>query len=143
MGEISAAFEEDPIGNIFQFIRFFTLLVIFLPAKIHPLAGYLIFLPLAIASLISFILKLFKSLLGIPIWKEQLCSAIDVAKEHSRNLVELKEYLKENFDIEMKIQNKNLSYLHPDKQKYCRGYKLGHAYTKEVINSEFERKGKT
>ena len=45
MGEISAAFEEDPIGNIFQFIRYFALMVIALPAKIHPLAGYLIFMP--------------------------------------------------------------------------------------------------
>ena len=76
---------------------------------------------------------------GLPIWKEQLRSAIDEAKEHSKNMVGLKEYLKENFDIEMKIQNKNISYLHPDKQKYCRGDKLGYAYTKEGINSEFEK----
>ena len=76
---------------------------------------------------------------GLPIWKEQLRSAIDEAKEHSKNMVGLKEYLKENFDIEMKIQNKNISYLHPDKQKYCRGGKLGYAYTKEGINSEFEK----
>ncbi len=76
---------------------------------------------------------------GLPIWKEQLRSAIDEAKEHSKNIVEVKEYLKENFNIEMKIQHKNLSYLHPDKQKYCRGDKLGGAYTKEGINSEFER----
>ena len=40
---------------------------------------------------------------GLPIWKEQLRSAIDEAKEHSRNLVDLKSYLKENFNIEMKI----------------------------------------
>ncbi|MEI7616297.1 MAG: hypothetical protein WCJ54_06240, partial [Actinomycetota bacterium] len=46
----------------------------------------------------------------------------------------------ENFNIEMKIQNKNLSYLHPDKEKYCRGDKLGGAYTKEGINSEFEKR---
>ena len=76
---------------------------------------------------------------GMPIWKEQLRSAIDEAKEHSRNLVDLKSYLKENFDIEMKIQNKHLSYLHSDKKKYCRGNKLGHAYTKEEINAEFDR----
>ena len=48
---------------------------------------------------------------GLPIWKEQLRSAIDEAKEHSKNLIELKGYLKENFNIEMKIQSKNLSYL--------------------------------
>jgi len=77
---------------------------------------------------------------GLPIWKEQLRSAIDEAKEHSRNIIELKGYLKENFNIEMKIQNKNLSYLHPDKEKYCRGDKLGGAYTKEGINSEFEKR---
>ena len=76
---------------------------------------------------------------GLPIWKEQLRSAIDEAKEHSKNLVEVKGYLKENFNIEMKIQNKNLSYLHPDKQKYCRGDKLGGAYTKEGLSSEFEK----
>jgi len=76
---------------------------------------------------------------GLPIWKEQLRSAIDEAKEHSKNLVEIKGYLKENFNIEMKIQNKNLSYLHPDKEKYCRGDKLGGAYTKEGISSEFEK----
>jgi hypothetical protein len=76
---------------------------------------------------------------GLPIWKEQLRSAVDEAKEHSKNLVEIKGYLKENFNIEMKIQNKNVSYLHPDKQKYCRGDKLGGAYTKEGLSSEFEK----
>src|SRR5450830_1088940 len=74
---------------------------------------------------------------GLPIWKEQLRSAIDEAKEHSKNMIGLKEYLKENFNIEMKMQNKNVSYLHPDKQKYCRGDKLGGAYTKEGVNSKF------
>ena len=76
---------------------------------------------------------------GLPIWKEQLRSAIDEAKKHSKNLVQLKEYLKENFNIEMKIQNKNISYLHPDKERYCRGDKLGYGYTKEGVSSEFEK----
>ena len=76
---------------------------------------------------------------GLPIWKEQLRSAIDEAKEHSKNMLGLKEYMKANFNIEMKIQNKNVSYLHPDKQKYCRGDKLGGAYTKEGVSSEFEK----
>jgi hypothetical protein len=76
---------------------------------------------------------------GLPIWKEQLRSAIDEAKEHSKNMVELKEYLKDNFGVEMKIQNKNISYLHPAKQRYCRGDKLGEAYTKETINGQFEK----
>ena len=76
---------------------------------------------------------------GMSIWKEQLRSAIDEAKENSKNLVELKEYLKNNFNIDMKIQDKNLSFLHPEKEKYCRGKKLGYAYTKEEITGFFER----
>lgn len=76
---------------------------------------------------------------GIPIWKEQLRAAIDEAKENSKNLVELKEYLKKNFNIEMKIQNKNLSFLHPKMKKYCRGKKLGFSYTKEEITGYFEK----
>jgi len=76
---------------------------------------------------------------GIPIWKEQLRSAIDEAKENSKNLVELKEYLKDNFNIDMKVQNKNLSFLHPEKKKYCRGRKLGYSYTKEEILNSFEK----
>ena len=79
---------------------------------------------------------------GMPIWKEQLRSAIDEAKGCSKNLVELKEYLKENFSIDMKVANKNLSYLHPDKKKYCRGKKLGLAYRKEEITRFFEKSPK-
>jgi len=79
---------------------------------------------------------------GIPIWKEQLRAAIDEAKENSKNLVELKEYLKDNFKIEMKIQNKNLSFLHPKMKKYCRGKKLGFSYTKEEITGYFEKPDK-
>jgi hypothetical protein len=76
---------------------------------------------------------------GIPIWKEQLRMAIDEAKDNSRNLVEMKEYLKKNFNIDMKVQNKNLSFLHPEKIKYCRGKKLGYSYTKEEILRFFEK----
>ena len=75
---------------------------------------------------------------GMSIWKEQLRSAIDEAKENSKNLVELRQYLKNNFNIDMKIQDKNLSFLHPEKEKYCRGKKLGYAYTKEEIIGFFE-----
>ncbi len=76
---------------------------------------------------------------GLPIWKEQLRSAIDEAKNKSKNIVEFKEYLKDNFGVEVKIQNKNLSYLHPEKKRYCRGRKLGQAYSKEVVVQSFEK----
>lgn len=76
---------------------------------------------------------------GLSIWKEQLRSAIDEAKSRSKNMVELKEYLEKNFNIKMKIQNRNVSYLHPGKQKYCRADKLGASYTKEGLNIFFEK----
>jgi len=77
---------------------------------------------------------------GLPIWKEQLRSAIDESKKNAKNFLELKEHLSQNFGIKMKIQNKNLSFLHPDKINYCRGAKLGGAYTKEGMTDYFERK---
>ena len=40
---------------------------------------------------------------GQPIWKEQLRAAIDEAKKNSTTIWEMKDYLKENFNIEMKI----------------------------------------
>lgn len=76
---------------------------------------------------------------GLSVWKEQLRSAIDEAKERSKNMVELRQYLEKNFGIKMKIQNKTVSYLHPKKQKYCRADKLGFSYTKEGLNRFFER----
>jgi hypothetical protein len=79
---------------------------------------------------------------GIPIWKEQLRAAIDEARQNSKNLVDLKEYLKNSFNIEMKIQNKNLSFLHPQMKKYCRGKKLGFSYKKEEITGYFEKSDK-
>lgn len=74
-----------------------------------------------------------------PIWKEQLRSAIDEAKEHSTNIWEMKDYLENNFNIKMEIQNKNLSFLHPDKQKYCRGKMLGNDYTIDKVFKYLKR----
>ncbi|MHB8276758.1 MAG: relaxase/mobilization nuclease domain-containing protein [Candidatus Humimicrobiaceae bacterium] len=76
---------------------------------------------------------------GLPIWKEQLRAAIDEAKVHSKSIDEMGDYLEKNFNIKIKIQNKNLSFLHPDKQKYCRGNKLGNDYTKDEVFKYFER----
>ncbi|MHB1376488.1 MAG: relaxase/mobilization nuclease domain-containing protein [Candidatus Humimicrobiaceae bacterium] len=79
---------------------------------------------------------------GMSIWKEQLRAAIDEAKKHSTNIWEMGDYLEKNFNIDMKIQNKNLSFLHPDKQKYCRGSKLGLDYTIGETDKYFKREGR-
>lgn len=69
-------------------------------------------------------------------WKDELRNAIDKAKEHSKSLDDMKDYLQKNFGIEMKIQNKNVSFLHPEKEKFCRGKTLGEAYTKDTLTKE-------
>lgn len=74
---------------------------------------------------------------GERLWKDELRTAIDKAREQTSSLRELQSHLKHHYGIEMKIQNKNVSYLHPEKQKYVRGAKLGQAYTKEVLEHEY------
>jgi len=74
---------------------------------------------------------------GESLWKEQLRGAIDEAKLNSKNLLEFGNYLRDNFNINLKIQNKNISYKHPDKQKFTRGKMLGNAYTKGGVNFYF------
>lgn len=39
----------------------------------------------------------------------------------------------------MKIQNKNISFKHPEQQRFVRGTKLGHDYEKEVLEDGFSR----
>lgn len=77
---------------------------------------------------------------GEPLWKDELRSAIEEAKQQTLSLKEMQAYLKQNYHIEMKIQNKNVSFLHPEKQRFCRGNTLGADYTKGAIEHEYERK---
>lgn len=77
---------------------------------------------------------------GESLWKDELRTAIDRAKEHTANLEDLKTYLKKHYDIEMKIQNKNVSFLHPEKQRFVRGDKLGEIYTKGALEHEYHGK---
>lgn len=76
---------------------------------------------------------------GQPLWKDELRTAVDSAKKITQSLGEMKDYLKQTYNIEMKIQGKNVSFLHPEKQKYCRGKTLGEDYTKGVIEHGYER----
>jgi len=69
-------------------------------------------------------------------WKDELRNAIDKAKEHSKSLDDMKDYLQKHYGVEMKIQDKNVSFLHPEKEKFCRGKTLGEDYTKETLTRE-------
>jgi hypothetical protein len=66
---------------------------------------------------------------GESLWKEQLRGAIDEAKANTKDLLGFSNYLKDYFNIDIKLQEKNVSYKHPDKQKFTRGKKLGSFYT--------------
>ncbi|MDC3422862.1 relaxase/mobilization nuclease domain-containing protein [Aquibacillus koreensis] len=77
---------------------------------------------------------------GEPLWKDELRTAVDDAKQQTSSLKEMQEYLKEHYTIDMKIQNKNVSFKHPEKQRFCRGKTLGADYTKGAIEHEHECK---
>lgn len=71
-------------------------------------------------------------------WKDELRSWIREGHNHTQNLQELKTYLHRAYGVEMKIQDKNVSFLHPDAQKYVRGKTLGDDFTKEGLNNGYE-----
>ncbi|NQU99100.1 MAG: relaxase/mobilization nuclease domain-containing protein, partial [Parcubacteria group bacterium] len=79
---------------------------------------------------------------GIKPWKDELRDYIDDAIKNTNDLSELREYLKFHYGVEVKIQNKNISFRHPDKQKFCRGKKLGIAWNKDFIEKTFKEKRK-
>lgn len=83
-----------------------------------------------------------KSLLdkGKDSWKDEIRESIDHIKENAHSLDDLADKLKREFDIETKITNKNISFKHPDFERFVRGKKLGLAYEKETLAHEFERK---
>lgn len=83
-----------------------------------------------------------KSLLdkGKDSWKDEIRESIDHLKEKTDSLEDLADQLKKEFVIETKITNKNISFKHPDSERFVRGKKLGLAYEKETLVNEFERK---
>ncbi|MCJ7472627.1 MAG: relaxase/mobilization nuclease domain-containing protein, partial [Actinobacteria bacterium] len=79
---------------------------------------------------------------GIRPWKDDLRYFISEAVKNTNNLLELKKYLKFHYGVDIKIQSSNLSFRHPDKQKFCRGKKLGIVWTKDNIEKTFKEKRK-
>ena len=75
-------------------------------------------------------------------WKDDLRECINFGIKKTSNVYELQKYLKAHFGIEMKIQDKNLSFKHPDKIKFCRGKKLGLAWSKDNIEKALKNKQK-
>lgn len=74
---------------------------------------------------------------GVTPWKDELRQCIDFGRSKTKSIEELKEYLKENFNIEVRETKNSISYKHPEQNKSVRGNKLGGDYTKEGLLSEF------
>ncbi|HDJ1468222.1 TPA: relaxase/mobilization nuclease domain-containing protein [Clostridioides difficile] len=72
-------------------------------------------------------------------WKDEIRESVDHVKGKVQSLDELADKLKKDFDIETKITPKNISFKHPDHEKFVRGTKLGLAYEKETLKDGFER----
>lgn len=67
-------------------------------------------------------------------WKEELREVIAEGIKNSKTPEEFKEYLDKCYGVKIMRDDKDYSYLHPEKQKPVRGAKLGENYTKtEVI----------
>lgn len=74
---------------------------------------------------------------GITPWKDELRQCIDFGISKTKSIEELKEYLKEHFNIEVRETKNSISYKHPEQNKSVRGNKLGGDYTKEGLLNEF------
>ncbi|WP_252250997.1 relaxase/mobilization nuclease domain-containing protein [Clostridium sp. ZBS13] len=74
---------------------------------------------------------------GITTWKDELRQCIDFGKSQTKSIAELKEYLKEHFNIEVRETKNSISYKHPEGNRAVRGNKLGGSYTKEGLLNEY------
>lgn len=74
---------------------------------------------------------------GITPWKDELRQCIDFGRSKTKSIEELKGYLKEYFNIEVRETKNSISYKHPEQNKSVRGNKLGGEYTKEGLLNEF------
>ncbi|WP_191557803.1 relaxase/mobilization nuclease domain-containing protein [Metabacillus idriensis] len=71
-------------------------------------------------------------------WKDEIRQIIDHVKGNVQSLEELADKLKK-YGVETKITPKNISFKHPDYERFVRGTKLGLAYEKETLKNGFER----
>lgn len=71
-------------------------------------------------------------------WKQELCEAIDYAKQNAADMEEFQNILAQ-YGIEItRNTEKTIAYKHPQKSKAIRGEKLGQNYTKEAILNVIE-----
>lgn len=72
-------------------------------------------------------------------WKDEIREVVDHERQHSTNYDEFKKNLTEKYGIEVKERGKNISFKHPESQKFVRGKTLGLAYERGTLEDGFNR----
>ena len=72
-------------------------------------------------------------------WKDEIREVIDYEKQHSKSYEDFKRNLLDKYNIEIKERGKNISFKHPDTQKFVRGKTLGLAYERGTLEDGFDR----
>lgn len=72
-------------------------------------------------------------------WKDEIREVIDYEKQHSKSYEDFKRNLLDKYNIEIKERGKNISFKHPDTEKYVRGKTLGLAYERGTLENGFDR----
>lgn len=72
-------------------------------------------------------------------WKDEIREVVDYEKQHSKSYEDFKKNLTEKYHIEVKERGKNISFKHPDSQKFVRGKTLGLAYERGTLEDDFNR----
>jgi hypothetical protein len=72
-------------------------------------------------------------------WKDEIREIIDYEKQHSKSYEDFKKNLVDKYNIEIKERGKNISFKHPDSQKFVRGKTLGLAYERGTLEDGFNR----
>jgi hypothetical protein len=72
-------------------------------------------------------------------WKDEIREVIDYEKRDSKSYEDFKKNLADKYNIEVKERGKNISFKHPDSQKFVRGKTLGLAYERGTLEDAFNR----
>lgn len=70
---------------------------------------------------------------GVTPWKKNLRESIDIALNHSNDILEFVQILRDNFNIEAEFTDRSLVFRKDDENIVVRGYKLGGSYSRRGI----------
>lgn len=72
-------------------------------------------------------------------WKDEVRETVDIAKQRTSDFGAFSAFLEEN-GVLVSLRGETVTYTHLSENKRVRGKKLGDLYTKEGVESEFERR---